>query len=54
MATTTPESRADGRPMDGDGETVESISQPAHGRAPRWTAAHAEAARAHCRGWSRR
>jgi hypothetical protein len=45
VATKTPEFRVDGRPMDGDGETVERFSQAAHGRAPRWTTAHTEAAR---------
>jgi hypothetical protein len=44
MTTHTPDSRVDGRLVDGDGETVESSSQAARGRAPRWTAAHTEAA----------
>jgi hypothetical protein len=45
MATSTPGSRVDGRPVAGDGETIESSSLAAHGRPPRWTAAHTEAAR---------
>jgi hypothetical protein len=46
MATNMPGFRMDGRLPDGDGETVESSSHVAtHVRAPRWTAAHTEAAR---------
>jgi hypothetical protein len=45
MATMTPAFREDGRLMDMDGVTVESSTQAAHERSPRWTAAHAEAAR---------
>jgi hypothetical protein len=45
MATKTPEFRVDGRPVDGAGEIVESFGLAAHGRAPRWTTAHTEAAR---------
>ena len=46
MATYMPGFRVDGRRTDGDGEAVESSSGVAtRGRAPRWTAAHTEAAR---------
>ena len=45
MATDEPGSRVDGQSTDGVGETVESSRRAArHGRAPRWTDAHTEAA----------
>jgi hypothetical protein len=46
MATNMAALPVDGRATDGDEETVENSSRAAtHVRAPRWTAAHTEAAR---------